>query len=98
MEEDSHDKLLKKVFPSEIQFRRVKKEFQMLSSLDSNIYKVSSESGPLGLKIIVEVVLDALDLGEQIHFENLNFEIVLEPKFPFVFPMFFLKNDVCSFV
>ena len=50
------------------------------------------------LKIIVEVVLDALELGEQIHFENLNFEIVLEPKFPFVFPMFFLKNDVCSFV
>jgi len=49
------DNIIKKNFPTEIQQRRAKLELQYLKELDQTCYKVSLQSSPLGLKIIVKI-------------------------------------------
>jgi len=90
------DNIIKKNFTNDIQQKRIKKELQSLKELNQNSYKVSLQSTPLGLKIIVELTKEFIEREIKDHnvfVFPIIFEYLLEPKFPFVFPKLFCKTN-----
>ena len=47
------DHIIKKNFEGDIQFKRVKKEIQLLKDLNQEDFKISLQNSVLGLKIVV---------------------------------------------
>lgn len=55
------EQLVQKIYPSEIQVKRVLKEINNLSELDNTEYKISLENFSLGLKIRIELTTTVLN-------------------------------------
>jgi hypothetical protein len=94
--ESGLDNIIKKNFANEIQQKRVKKEITSLRDLNQGLFKISLISTTLGLKITVEItkeLLSELFREEKQRLTNpVVFELLLEPKFPFVFPKLFCRT------